>query len=215
MEGPSGGSFTSEKSKQLGVTQVGEPVVVDTPPPHVFTKSSRRDGTSLDKDDKNQKPLVRPNATSDGQMAVQLPDGRNPCLERNLVDQKIFNPFDHLPDSPYVLDKRKKPPHRYATLIGMAILSPNNRRLTLVQTYQWISDTFTYYSLTESDWQNSIRHNLRLNKDFVTIERSRQDRFSMSLGLSSCNKICVKYCMNGGIIFTLAHYPVDRVTWCS
>jgi hypothetical protein len=67
--------------------------------------------------------------------------------------------------------KEKRPPYRYATLIAMAILRANNRCLSLAQIYQWISDSFPYYSLTESGWQNSIRHKLSLNKNFIKTKR--------------------------------------------
>ncbi|KAM0721332.1 hypothetical protein Q7P37_003036 [Cladosporium fusiforme] len=57
--------------------------------------------------------------------------------------------------------------HRYGNL------SANNRRLTLAQIYQWISVNFSYYSMAEGYWQNSIRHSLGLHKNFVRIERSK------------------------------------------
>ncbi|KAF2087615.1 hypothetical protein K490DRAFT_56713 [Saccharata proteae CBS 121410] len=69
----------------------------------------------------------------------------------------------------------QKPPHNYATLIAMAILRAPDRRLTLAQIYKWISDTFSYYRPGESGWQNSIRHNLSLNKSFVKQERPKED----------------------------------------
>ncbi|KAF1983454.1 hypothetical protein K402DRAFT_166988 [Aulographum hederae CBS 113979] len=68
-----------------------------------------------------------------------------------------------------------KPQISYATLIGMAILRSENRRLTLAQIYKWISTTFKYYNRNSSGWQNSIRHNLSLSKAFKKVERPKDD----------------------------------------
>ncbi|KAI7905735.1 uncharacterized protein BX663DRAFT_429275, partial [Cokeromyces recurvatus] len=65
----------------------------------------------------------------------------------------------------------EKPPFSYATLIAHAILSSENRRLTLSEIYQWISKHYPCYSMKDHRWQNSIRHNLSLQKAFVKLER--------------------------------------------
>ncbi|KAL4929646.1 forkhead box transcription factor [Aspergillus undulatus] len=76
---------------------------------------------------------------------------------------------------PTIEDDGTKPPYSYATLIGMSILRAPCRRLTLAQIYKWISDTFSYYKNSDAGWQNSIRHNLSLNKAFIKQERPKDD----------------------------------------
>ncbi|ORZ18883.1 fork head domain-domain-containing protein [Absidia repens] len=78
----------------------------------------------------------------------------------------------HIVPSWQPLDANDKPPYSYATLIGHAILSSDHRKLTLSDIYQWITQHYPFYSMTEHGWQNSIRHNLSLNKAFVRIQRS-------------------------------------------
>lgn len=78
-------------------------------------------------------------------------------------------------DMPQILDNGSKPPYSYALLIGMSILRSPNRRLTLAQIYRWISESFSHYRATDLGWQNSIRHNLSLNKAFIKQERPKDD----------------------------------------
>lgn len=101
-----------------------------------------------------------------------------PIKDRSAKKPKFDEPFGVLPspqDMPLVEDDGTKPPYSYATLIGMSILRAPNRRLTLAQIYKWISDTFSFYRAGDSGWQNSIRHNLSLNKAFIKQERPKDD----------------------------------------
>ncbi|KAJ5095147.1 hypothetical protein N7532_007438 [Penicillium argentinense] len=102
-----------------------------------------------------------------------------PLKERSVKKQKREDaPMHTLPephDMPPIEDDGTKPPYSYATLIGMSILRAPNRRLTLAQIYKWISDTFSYYKHSDPGWQNSIRHNLSLNKAFIKQERPKDD----------------------------------------
>ena len=76
---------------------------------------------------------------------------------------------------PPIVDDGTKPGHSYATLIGMAILRSDNRRLTLAQIYKWISENYKFYKADDAGWQNSIRHNLSLHKAFYKMERPKDD----------------------------------------
>ncbi|KAL4883110.1 fork head domain-containing protein [Aspergillus karnatakaensis] len=101
-----------------------------------------------------------------------------PLKERSKKQRREETTTMRLPEPhelPPVEDDGTKPPYSYATLIGMSILRAPSRRLTLAQIYKWISDTFSYYKNSDPGWQNSIRHNLSLNKAFIKQERPKDD----------------------------------------
>jgi forkhead transcription factor HCM1 len=79
-------------------------------------------------------------------------------------------------DMPPVPRVEGKPSLSYATLIGMAILRATDRRLTLAEIYAWITNHFPYYKKGDVGWQNSIRHNLSLNKAFEKTEKSKDKK---------------------------------------
>lgn len=97
-------------------------------------------------------------------------DGRP--IKRARIDEGPLPAHDSFPP---IADDGQKPGHSYAMLIGMAILRSSARKLTLSQIYKWISDTYSFYNPQDAGWQNSIRHNLSLNKAFVKQERPKED----------------------------------------
>ncbi|KAK9419212.1 putative Fork-head transcriptional regulator 2 [Seiridium unicorne] len=73
-------------------------------------------------------------------------------------------------------NKHIKPQYSYAQMITQAIIGTEDDKLTLSGIYKYITDNFAYYRHAQpSGWQNSIRHNLSLNKSFAKMPRSTDE----------------------------------------
>ncbi|KAJ7623295.1 hypothetical protein FB45DRAFT_101338 [Roridomyces roridus] len=75
-----------------------------------------------------------------------------------------------LPPGPY---SHERPHYSYAALIGQAILSSPEHRLTLQEIYEWIVTVYPHYKRGERTWMNSIRHVLSTTVHFRKISRER------------------------------------------
>ncbi|KAI1465016.1 fork head domain-containing protein [Daldinia caldariorum] len=73
-------------------------------------------------------------------------------------------------------NKHIKPHFSYAQMITQAIMSTPEEKLNLAGIYQYIMKHYAYYRhQPPSGWQNSIRHNLSLNKSFMKAPRTTDE----------------------------------------
>jgi hypothetical protein len=76
----------------------------------------------------------------------------------------------NLPPGPY---SPNKPDLSYAALVGRAIISSPEHRLTLQEIYDWITIVFPHFKRGETTWMNSIRHVLSTTVCFRKVTRER------------------------------------------
>ena len=71
--------------------------------------------------------------------------------------------------SGYQRDQNAKPSFSYAQMIVQAIQTSPEKQLPLSAIYSQISQNYPYYKMSDKSWQNSIRHKLSLNPNFVKV----------------------------------------------
>ncbi|KAF9485486.1 hypothetical protein BDN70DRAFT_795750 [Pholiota conissans] len=103
---------------------------------------------------------------SRGINTVSSPGPMGPAPEENEYDNLPYT----LPPGPY---SPNKPDLSYAALVGRAILSSPEHRLTLQEIYDWITIVYPHYKRGETTWMNSIRHVLSTTVCFRKVPRDR------------------------------------------
>ncbi|KAH8832648.1 hypothetical protein DL96DRAFT_1677020 [Flagelloscypha sp. PMI_526] len=111
--------------------------------------------------------------------AAQRSPSSSPVRPVNIVSSPVSSPVKEsdeygrpytLPPGPY---SDKKPDWSYAAMIGQAVLSSPQHRLTLQEIYEWITTVYPFFKRGETTWMNSIRHVLSTTVTFRKVPRDR------------------------------------------
>ncbi|KZT10104.1 uncharacterized protein LAESUDRAFT_711911 [Laetiporus sulphureus 93-53] len=106
---------------------------------------------------------------------VNLVSSPGPMRSSPPAQDEESSPFT-LPPGPY---SDAKPDFAYAGLIGQAILSSPQHRLTLQDIYEWITTVYPHYKRGEQTWMNSVRHCLSTMAVFRKVPRGRSEGKSL------------------------------------
>lgn len=98
------------------------------------------------------------------------------CLsDITIEDEDFHRTSNNENEKNFKKNRLSKPNYSYASLIAQAILSSAEKKMTLNNIYNWIVNHYPYYRNQSNGWQNSIRHNLSLNKCFKKIPRTSNE----------------------------------------
>ncbi|KAK3375033.1 fork head domain-containing protein [Podospora didyma] len=135
-----------------------------------------------------RKPSPGPSLVAQKPLAPAPPDyrrpGTPPSARPRTATAHTSPMVEHTPmslgniDMDLSLDENQqyKPQFSYAQMITQAIMDTEDEKLNLSGIYKFIMSRYAYYRHQPSGgWQNSIRHNLSLNRAFEKVARSTDE----------------------------------------
>ncbi|KAI8352849.1 fork head domain-containing protein [Choanephora cucurbitarum] len=98
-------------------------------------------------------------------------DSQTEQLQTHIVSESFISMTPNLTKPPR---KRRRPPFSYSSLIAQAIMESESGHMTLQDIYKWITARYpALYNADDIGWQNTIRHNLSLNRCFKKVPKSK------------------------------------------
>ncbi|KAJ7180574.1 hypothetical protein C8R46DRAFT_1069854 [Mycena filopes] len=165
-------AYASQQSQFLSLpfrtAQASTSTSLQTPAKPFRTQRSQRHSSNKSPLPLSSPPDASSPASSPATRLVNIVSSPG-AMEELPPDEPKVPPY-RLPPGPY---SDLRPHHSYAALIGQAILSSQDHRLTLQEIYEWIVTVYPHFKRGERTWMNSIRHVLSTTVHFRKISRER------------------------------------------
>ncbi|KAI9271688.1 fork head domain-containing protein, partial [Phascolomyces articulosus] len=143
------------------------------PTTHITTHSNHNNGHSDIVEYPPRIPVVMRHPHLIASVKQYRSEAQQQQLQQHIVSES-FIPM--APDMVKPPRRRRRPPFSYSSLIAQAILEADQERMTLQEIYKWIKEKYpALYDVEDTGWQNTIRHNLSLNKCFKKIPKAELD----------------------------------------
>ncbi|CAG9539372.1 unnamed protein product [Cercopithifilaria johnstoni] len=107
---------------------------------------------------------------------LHIPDPLLSNFSQHAKRPKICRDYKNAPNDVDFSKEPIKPPYSYAELITLAMRHHGHSKVLLSDIYEYVKKNFAWYRKTDITWQNSIRHNLSLNKQFIKLPRKKGEK---------------------------------------
>ncbi|KAG1053679.1 hypothetical protein G6F46_006734 [Rhizopus delemar] len=125
-------------------------------------------------------------------------EAQNDQLQQHIVSESFIPMAPNVKKPPR---KRRRPPFSYSSLIAQAILESENVRMTLRDIYNWIINKYpALYNANDTGWQNTIRHNLSLNRCFKKVPKNELDEHKGKGGYWTIDSNYMEKFKNGAFV---------------